>query len=115
MHTKNLPCISPSRPGIGAMLAANGVAASDQNVDAVSTLIYVAHVIAVNGRKKANTGHLAKLATLLHLTASSRPIPADAIYQLQLETLICIAAHQIKFAVPAVRNSAEPVYAMGGH
>jgi hypothetical protein len=44
-----------------------------------------------------------------------RPIPAEAIYELQLETLICTAMHKLKFAVPTLRTSAAPVYNMGGH
>lgn len=110
-----LPCISQTRPSIGAMLAANGVAASDHNVDAISALIYVAHIAAQKTRKQVDTRHLAALASLLHATASIRPIPTEAIYQLQLETLICTAAHKLKFAVQPLRASADPVYGMGGH
>lgn len=115
MHT-NLPCISASRPGIGAMLAANGAAASEHNIDAISALIYVAHLTGLAAtRKKVCTTRLEKFARLLHTTASMRPIPAEAIYELQLETLICTATHKLKFAVPTLRTSAAPVYNMGGH
>ncbi|MCK6435991.1 hypothetical protein [Rivihabitans pingtungensis] len=115
MHT-NLPCISASRPGIGAMLSANGVAASEHNIDAISALIYIAHLTGLAAtRKKVCTTGLEKFARLLHTTASMRPIPAEAIYELQLETLICTAMHKIKFAVPTLRTSAAPVYNMGGH
>lgn len=110
-----LPCISQTRPGIGATLAANGVAASDSNIDAISALIYVAHIAAQKTRPQLDTRHLAALACLLHATASIRPIPADAIYQLQIEALICTAAHKLKFAVQPLRESADPVYEMGGH
>ena len=115
MHT-NLPCISASRPGIGAMLAANGVAASEHNIDVISELIYVAHQLgAITAQKKICTPGLEQRSRLLHTAASMGPIPAEAIYQLQLESLICAEAYELTFAAETLRTSAAPVYSMGGH